>query len=384
MFICALKSDPLITTDDIRPYLDEEVNEVLVHYGRHPMIMALLQFTFPEKSPEEIYEILKGCHSIADFQSRVIYKSIQVVLDRSSEGFTTDGFENLEAGTPYLFISNHRDIVLDTSLLNVALHDHNLIMTASAIGDNLVKKPFLLALSRLNRNFLIKRGLGPREMLKSSRVVSGYMKQLLTEEGRSVWIAQKEGRTKDGNDKTHQGVLKMIALAADSKEVMQYFKKLRIVPVSISYEFDPTDILKMPELLARHNDVEYVKSDNEDFNSILKGATGQKKRIHIAAGQPLDAELDAIEASGEPVNRQFQLLAELIDRKIYENYKLWPANYIACDMLNGNRDHAVHYTEKEERQFQRRITRRVQEGDPVELENFLKMYAHPVINKSGL
>ena len=145
---------------------------MLEEYARHPMIMALLQFTFPETSMEEVLNILKGCYSIHDFQTRVIYQSIQQVLERSSEGFTTEGFDLLEADTPYLFISNHRDIILDTSLLNVALFDHGLVMTASAIGDNLVRKSFLLALSKLNRNFLIKRGLGAREMLQSSRVVS--------------------------------------------------------------------------------------------------------------------------------------------------------------------------------------------------------------------
>lgn len=374
----------MITTDDIRPFHDSEVNEVLREYSRHPMIQALLLFTFPERSMEEIVAILKDCHSIRDFQTRVIYHSIQQVLEKSSEGFTTEGFENLDGDTSYLYISNHRDIVLDTSLLNVALYDHNLVMTASAIGDNLVKKPFLLALSRLNRNFLIKRGVGAREMLQSSRVVSGYIRQLLLEEQRSVWIAQREGRTKDGDDRTHQGVLKMIALAKDEPEVMDYFKKLKIVPVSISYEFDPTDMLKMPELMANHYDVEYVKSNNEDFNSILKGATGQKKRIHIAASKPLDAELDMIAEAGVPVNKQFQMLSELIDERIHENYMLWPSNYIAYDLLHQCEKFADRYTDKEARQFQRRITRRVDKSDPVEVENFLKMYANPVVNKLKL
>ncbi|WP_224487698.1 1-acyl-sn-glycerol-3-phosphate acyltransferase [Robertkochia flava] len=374
----------MITTDDIRPYHDEEVNEVLRDYARHPMVMALLQFTFPDTPVEEVQAILKDCHSIRDFQTRVIYQSIQQVLERSSEGFTTEGFDDLDPGTPYLYISNHRDIILDTSLLNVALYDHGLVMTASAIGDNLVKKSFLLALSRLNRNFLIKRGLGAREMLQSSKVVSGYIRQLLCEVGRSVWIAQREGRTKDGDDRTHQGVLKMIALSNEGEGVMEYLKKLRIVPVSISYEFDPTDMLKMPELMAKHYDVEYVKSENEDFNSILKGATGQKKRIHIAASKPLSAELDAIAASGAPVNKQFQMLSDLIDEKIHGHYKLWPSNYIAYDLLCGSKKFADKYTEKEERQFQRRIKRRVDEGDPLELASFLKMYANPVINKLEL
>lgn len=371
----------MTTIDTIRPYYDEEVNAALKEYARHPMIGALLQFTFPDRSLSEINSILDDCHSIQDFQSKVVYHSIQQVLERSSEGFTTEGFDSLDPDTSYLFISNHRDIILDTSLLNVALYDHGLIMTASAIGDNLVQKSFLLALSKLNRNFLIRRGLSAREMLQSSRLVSDYIRKLIAKENRSVWIAQREGRTKNGDDRTQQGVLKMIAMARGKQDLIPYIKKLRIVPVSISYEFDPTDVLKMPELMAKHYDQEYVKSGNEDFNSILKGVTGQKKRIHIAASAPLDEKLDEIAASGEAGNRQFQLLTELIDAEILKTYKLWPSNYIAWDLLHQSDRFKDQYTAKEKRQFERRITRRVCEDDPVEVENFLKMYANPVINK---
>ncbi|MCX2678769.1 1-acyl-sn-glycerol-3-phosphate acyltransferase [Galbibacter sp. EGI 63066] len=371
----------MITIDDIRPYHDSEVNEALQKYMEHPMIRELLQFTFADKDIDAIGEIVKSCHSIRDFQTKVIYNSVRMVLEKSSDGFSTSGFDALTPGESYMFVSNHRDIILDTSLLNVALYEHDLVMTASAIGDNLVKKPFLMALSRLTRNFLIKRDLSPREMLKSSRLVSSYIKQKLQEEKRSVWIAQREGRTKDGNDQTQQGVLKMLALAGDEDEVMDYFRKLKIVPVSISYEYDPTDVLKMPELMAKHKEIEYVKSNNEDFNSILKGVTGKKKRIHMASGGVLDEELDAIKSGGEPANKQFQMLAELIDEQIHKNYKLWPSNYLAYDMLKGEKRFEKKYTEKEKRQFERRIKRRVEKGNEVELENFLRMYANPVFNQ---
>ncbi|RAV28035.1 1-acyl-sn-glycerol-3-phosphate acyltransferase [Sinomicrobium soli] len=345
------------------------------------MIRALLHFTFPDKSQEEIEKILDSCNSITDFQSRVIYHSVRNILEKSSEGFFTHGFEKLKPDTSYLFVSNHRDIVMDTSLLNVALLDNGLVLTASAIGDNLVHKPFLLALSKLVRNFLIKRGLSPREMLESSRKVSAYVKHLLEEEGRSVWIAQREGRTKDGNDQTQQGVLKMLALASEERQIMDYFKKLRITPVAISYEYDPTDLLKMPELMARHYDIEYVKTSNEDFNSILKGALGQKKRICIQVGEITDQQLDAIRDSGESVNRQFQMLADCIDEQIRRNYRLWPTNYLAYDLLHNTERFADHYSEKEKRQFERRLERRVGEEDDIARKNFLAMYANPVINR---
>src|SRR5690606_19948616 len=218
-------------------------------------------------------------------------------------------------------------------------------------------------------------------MLMIYKLVSEYIQNLLFEERRSVWIAQREGRTKDGNDRTQQGVLKMLALANNEGSIMQYFKKLKIIPVSISYEFDPTDVLKMPELMAKHYDQEYVKSSNEDFNTILKGATGQKRKMHIHAGEMLSVELDEIEGSGEPTNKQFQMLADLIDDKIHQNYKLWPSKYIAYDLLNNTDRFKEKYTEKEKRQFERRIERRIDAQNKVALQNFLAMYANPVINK---
>ena len=184
---------------------------------------ALMNFTFPDTSDEIWKEQLLKTHSIRDFQCNFIYQSVQRVLAKSSDGLSTSGFEKLEKNTSYLFISNHRDIILDTSLLNAALFEHGLVMTASAIGDNLVKKSFLLTLSKLNRNFLVQRGLSPRELLQSSKLMAEYIGQLLLRENRSVWIAQREGRTKDGNDATHSGVLKMLAMGSDEENLMDYF-----------------------------------------------------------------------------------------------------------------------------------------------------------------
>ena len=240
--------------DTIRPFYDVEVNEALCKVADHPMMKAMMSFTFPELEDKVWIEQLKRTHSIRDFQCNFIYKAVMKVLENSSEGLTTSGFEKLDKHTPYLFISNHRDIILDTSLLNTCLFENGLVMTASAIGDNLVKKTFLHILSKLNRNFLVQRGLSPRELLQSSKLMSEYIGQLILRENRSVWIAQREGRTKDGNDATHPGVLKMLSMASDEENLMEYFKKLKIVPVSISYEYDPTDALKMPQLMAEAND----------------------------------------------------------------------------------------------------------------------------------
>ena len=367
--------------DSIRPFYDTEVNDALSDVIQHPMMKALMNFSFPDVADEVWKEQLKRTHSIRDFQCNFIYQSVRKILEKSSEGLTTSGFEHLEKNTSYLFISNHRDILLDTTLLNATLFEHGLVMTASAIGDNLVKKSFLKILAKLNRNFLVLRGLSPREMLQSSKLLSEYIKQLLLHENRSVWIAQREGRTKDGNDATNPGVLKMLGMASEDKNVMEYFKKVKIVPVSISYEYDPTDVLKMPQLMAEANNEIYVKEKNEDFQNILSGVLGQKKRIHIHIGKVIDSEIDTIVANEENANKQVLALAQAIDDAILTNYKLWPTNFIAYDILHKTNQYSHLYTENEKSLFERRLEMRIDHDNPVLLEGFLSMYSNPVVNK---
>jgi glycerol-3-phosphate O-acyltransferase len=367
--------------DAIRPFYDAEINESILSVIHHPMMKSLMNFTFPEMSDEEWKERLAKTHSIRDFQCNFIYHTLLKVLEKSSDGMTTSGFEKLDKGESYLFISNHRDILLDTTLLNVALFEHGLVMTASAIGDNLVKKDFLNTLAKLNRNFLVKRGLTPREMLESSKTLSEYIGHLLTHESRSVWIAQREGRTKDGNDATNPGVLKMVGMGSDEANLMDYFKKIKVVPVSISYEYDPTDVLKIPQLLAEANNEVYIKEKNEDFMTLLSGVMGQKKRIHIQIGDVLDTEIDEIKEGFSNSNKQIQALAHVIDDSIIKNYKLWPTNYIAYDILNKTSTYSHLYTEDEKSLFERRLEMRIDAENPVALQGLLDMYANPVVNK---
>ncbi len=367
--------------DAIRPFYETEVNEALQSVISHPMMKALMNFTFPGVEDAVWKEQLRKTHSIRDFQCNFIYHTVQRILENSSDGFTTSGFEHLEQNNSYLFISNHRDILLDTTLLNAALFQNGHLMTASAIGDNLVKKSFIKTLARLNRNFMVLRGLSPREMLQSSKLLSEYIGQLLLHENRSIWIAQREGRTKDGNDETNPGVLKMIGMASDETDVMQYFKKLKIVPVSISYEYDPTDVLKMPQLLAEANNEVYIKSKNEDFNTIISGVMGQKKRIHLHIGKVLDTEIDQIVTENDSSNKQIQALAKVIDDAVLSNYKLWPTNFIAYDIIHQSNVYADKYTEAEKSLFERRLEMRIGLNNPIAVEGFLAMYANPVVNK---
>lgn len=370
--------------DSIRFYRDEEVSKVLQGIANHPMVKSLIEYTFPGYSEEQIQELFSSINSIKDFQAKIIYHTLQRVLKNSSEGLFGSGFEKLDPNTSYLFISNHRDILLDTSFLNVLLMENGKIMTGSAVGDNLVKKQLFMDLAKLNRNFIVKRGLSPRELLGSSKLLSEYMCHLLKEENRSVWIAQREGRTKDGNDATHQGVLKMIGMACNEDSMMDYFKKLRIVPVSISYEYDPTDKLKMPQLMAKLSDEQYIKDKNEDFVNLMSGVVGQKKRIHLHVGDVLSTEIDAIKNETTNVNKQVQLLAKAIDKQIIANYKLWPTNYIAYDLLHKTNRFEAEYTDKEKQVFLRRLELKVDKENAAMVDTFLEMYANPVVNKFNI
>ncbi len=367
--------------DDIRPFDDHEVNDALMSIAGHPMMKSLMNFTFPDEDDHFWLELFEQIHSINDFQQHCISHTIRQILKQSCENLSTSGFDRLEKDSAYLFISNHRDIVLDTCLLNLVLLDKGLVMTSSAIGDNLVQKRFLNILAKLNRNFLVQRGLPLREQLSSSKVMSEYISTLLKHENRSVWIAQREGRTKDGNDTTQQGVLKMLAMAAGDQPVADYFKTLKIIPLSISYEYDPTDVLKMPQLMAESRNEVYIKDKNEDFTTILSGVLGQKKRIHLHAGELLDHELDTIGSESDPKNKQLQAISQIIDNSIIKNYKLWPTNFIAFDLFHNTKQCAEYYTEDEKQLFERRMEMRIDISDTFLKNSFLAMYANPVINK---
>lgn len=367
--------------DAIRPYYDNEVNDALQKLSNHPMMKALMNFTFPNVDESDWKEHLKKLHTIQDFQGQIIFESVKQVIKRTSDGLSTSGFDKLDKKTSYMFISNHRDIILDTSFLNLTLFENGLLLTASAIGDNLVKKMFLDILAKLNRNFLVQRGLTPRGMLQSSKLMSEYICQCLLEDTRSVWIAQREGRTKDGNDATHPGVLKMLSMGSNKATIIDYFKAIKIVPVTISYEYDPTDALKMPQLTAEANNEIYIKEKNEDFMTLLSGIMGQKKHVHIHAGDILETEIDKIASEIDNPNKQIHALAQVIDHAILKNYKLWPTNYIALDLLNNNNDNSKHYTEYEKSLFKRRLGMKIDGENAFEFESFLNMYANPVLNK---
>ena len=370
--------------DDIRPFTDEEAEQVLKELSRHPAIFSIMKVINPYLTKEEVTEYVKSLKSVDDFQRKFSYPGLRMVIDKTSEGLTHEGIDDLDINESYLFISSHRDILLDTSLLNFIMLGRGMKVTEAAIGDNLITKDLVNKLSKLNRNFIVKRDAPVREMVVNSRHLSEYIQFVLHNKKRSVWIAQREGRAKDGIDATNPGLLKMITMAADRGEnIIDFLKKTKIIPLSISYEYDPNDRFKLDELIAKEQEVPYLKERNEDFQHIVTGLMGFKKRIHIKAGNPLDKELDQLE--GLSGNKLLKKLANILDNIIVSNYKLWPSNYIAFDKLKGSSEYKDLYNDYDEKSFLRRIEKRAVEHNHDTAERkFLEMYANPVISKRAV
>ena len=221
-------------------------------------------------------------------------------------------------------------------------------------------------------------------MFENSKLNSEYIREALFHENRSVWIAQREGRTKDGMDLTQKGMLKMLTMASGDTPLKEYFQQMKIVPVSISYENDPTDVLKMPELMAKAREEIYVKQKNEDFRTLVSGIMGQKKRIHISVGKVLNEEIGEVFGTNNPLNKQLQMLAEELDRIIVHNYQLWPSNYIALDLMHNTNKYENHYSKEEKIAFEERMANGIDMNNEVAVHNFLAMYANPVTHKQKI
>ncbi len=368
--------------DEIRPYRDEEVNAVLMHLVEDSSFKKLASLFYPELPLAEIKKIFSEIHSLHDFQAKITYSVLKKILGNSSSGITHEGFDKLQKAKAYLFISNHHDIVLDPSLLNLVLFEQGHSTTKIAIGDNLLSDNWIRTVARLNKSFVVHRNTSMKFGYYISQRLSNFIKWSLLDAKESIWIAQREGRSKDGNDVTQVSLLKMLAYGGEEAS-FEYLKSLNILPVSISYEFDPCDILKVKELIEKERNKHYKKSPHEDIISMSTGLRGHKGKIHITLGKLIKKEFDRI-IQHESQKEQFLALAALIDEQIQTNIKLWPSNYIAYDMLLNRRDHADHYNRENEEEFIKYIESRLLEND---LDNadartkLLSIYANPVKNK---
>ena len=371
--------------EDIRPYRDHEFKKVMEKLLSSPLSDILISSVFPGIPVEKIKNQLSSIETINEFQGKIIYSAIQNVLTNTSAGLSTSGLDNLIPGKPYLFISNHRDIILDPSLLNYVIYKQGLETFEIAIGDNLMRTIWVRNLARLNKSFVVKRNLPVRELIKTSKILSGYIYNTLIENHHSVWIAQREGRAKDGNDRTQPGVLNMIGLSSQGS-LKDHFEQLNILPVSISYEYDPCDTDKARSLYAQKFFGGYTKEKNEDNLAMKKGIAGYKGKIHIHFGTQLNDEIATLPDDLHK-NELIQRISNLLDKQIIGNYKLHKTNRIAYDILHDHNENNEYYENEDREKFIRDIEGKAasMSGDKDELAAiFLDMYARPYANKTEL
>jgi 1-acyl-sn-glycerol-3-phosphate acyltransferase len=367
--------------NEIRSYTDNEVEKVLKRLSKEKMFINLVLQFVPSITLSQLQEKLSTIKSIFEFQTHILYPIIQAILKKTSKGLTYDGLENVLHNKSYLFISNHRDIILDPSFLNLILYDNGYDTSQVAIGNNLMILSWIKDTVKLSKSFVVKRNSAFSQVYDQSMLLSSYIRHMLIDKKSSVWISQREGRTKDGDDKTQATVLKMLAMSAE-KPFVENFTELNIIPVSISYEYEPCDMLKAIEMQSRLTKRFYIKTAKEDLKSMLTGLLGQKGRIHFSFGKPIKDELLPFEKL-ENKTDQFRQLASLIDEQIYRNYKLWPVNYAAYDLQNNSKTFTKYYTNEDKCDFINYVDRKLNKtkGDLQLIENFLiGIYANPVKN----
>lgn len=369
--------------ESIRPYNDSEVNEKLIKYNDSSVFKKLIAHIYPSWTQETIARRTKNITSAQAFQELIIYPAAKAAIDRSMEQFTISGLENLDPEKNYLYISNHRDIVLDSTLIYYVLYQNGYKPGQVAMGDNLLSSELVTDIVKMNRTFIVKRNLPAREMIEEAKILSSYMRNVLTEKKDSCWISHREGRTKDGNDRTNPGVLKMIAMDCEESK-MDYLKSLQIVPVSLAYEYDSCDTLKATELAEIELTGSYKKDGTEDMKSIITGVTQQKGRVHIAFGEVFTDTF--FQFKSDKVQDQFKELSEKLDDEIHKNFRLFPGNYIAADLLRNNTKYSDKYNAWEEEKFLRKLNEKLElrkDKDDFEVYKriLLEIYANPVFNQ---
>ncbi len=370
--------------DSIRPYSDAEFQKALARILSNPDFKKLVTYLLPGVNAADYLRTLSTVSTIKEFQLGFIYDVLESIVSQYSDGLSADGFENLDTKMSNVFIANHRDIVLDSSLLCKLLVDNGFEATEITWGDNLMVSPLVVDLGKSNRMITVYREGSPKEMFKTSMLLSSYIHDSVTNRNQSVWIAQRKGRSKDGNDTTDISVLKMLSLSG-GKQVVNSISQLNIVPVTISYEWEPCDSMKVRELCLSDGQ-EYIKEENEDFKSIVGGVISNKGRIHLNIGKPINKSLEVIDQKLRP-NEILEEIAKKIDKQVRADYKLWPCNYLAYDLLEKGEIVEGKYDEHTVDKFNRRLqdTLKLTNGDKEKVtEYFLKLYANPVYNQKGL
>lgn len=371
--------------EDIRPLNQDEVQAAIEELLASEEFRHALRYVKPDLDWDQLSAAMRACKTKEQFKSTLAYDAVMTVAKKTTFSLTISGRSRLPEGKPACtFISNHRDIVLDASFLNVMLYDVGYGMTQVAIGDNLLIRPWIKTFVRLNNSFIVKRGVSVRQMLEVSSTLSAYINHTIKDTKESIWIAQREGRAKDSNDQTQPSVLKMLCMAG-GKDIIGNLKSLNLVPVAISYEFDPCDYLKAQEFQLKRDNPEYHKTQRDDLLNMETGILNNKGRVHFTISQLINDQLDQLDPNMDR-NELFAAVASIIDKEIYRHYRFYPNNYVAYDLLSGTRRFSDHYGLKDKRTFEEYLQKQLDKiVIPNKDENFLRkkileMYANPLKN----
>lgn len=378
--------------DDIRPYYDEEVSEVIERLLADERFRKTIELVLPGMNWEQFSAQMYSFKNVRDFQFGIIKDMVYKIVGNSAKSIELEGSENILPGEAYTYISNHRDIVLDAALLCVMLADKGADTVEIAIGDNLLSHPWIEDVVRLNKSFIVKRGVTGRQVLENSVHLSKYIHYTVEEKNQSVWIAQREGRAKNSDDHTQESVLKMLLIGGDGS-VLKRFLGLNICPVSLSYEYDPCDYLKAKEFQQKRDIPDFKKTREDDLLSMETGIFGYKGNIHFQLGKPINGILNDLNPD-LPKNEIVTQVASLVDKEIFLNYSFFPINYIAFDRLEKNNSFREFYTQNDLADFDKYLQKQLDRIDlpnkdiPFLTERILEMYANPLRNnlkaKNGL
>ncbi len=368
--------------DAVRPYSDEELQSSIPRMMADPKFIGMMDYLFDSDRKQSIIEKLPQVKTIKEFQEVLTLPAVKKVLEDTTDGVDSSGYENISPSDHYIFVANHRDIILDSSILGLMqlAHGHN--VTQTTWGNNLMINQLIIDLGKSNQMITVFREGSPKELLLNSQRLSAFIRYSLTELKNSIWIAQRKGRTKDGSDKTDVTILKMLSLSCEGN-FLESIQELNITPLTISYEWEPCDAMKVREIYLSQHET-YVKEPNEDFQSILGGVLAQKGRVHLAIGKTVNNGIEELKNKQLANNAALAEIAKLIDHQIHINYHLWPSNYLAYDLLHNSSDYAHLYTEETLGQLNNRYDRTAQimgKNNEDIRSIFIKLYANPVINK---
>lgn len=372
--------------EDIRCYRDDEYREKIAGLLKEPDFEKVISAVMPDVNYEQFGQQLLSINSVSEFQHHIIIPFLSKLDKQTTAAVEHEGLEFIEKGKDYIFMSNHRDIVIDATFLCYTLHNNGYDSCEIAIGNNLLIYQWISDLVRINKSFIVKRNTGVREALDAARQLSAYIDYTINEKHQSVWIAQREGRAKDSNDRTQEALIKMLALAGDGSPI-DNLRRINIAPLSISYEYDPCDSFKALELLQKCKNPEWKKTPQDDLVSMKTGIMGYKGIINYAFTPCINDELDNIDPSLDK-SSILQQVAQIIDQHIHSNYRIYKVNYIAYDILNKSNRYEQEYTANEVAQFEEYLQKQIlrvgtfDEADTQFMhEKMLIMYANPLINK---